>query len=134
MATRQNDESDATKIIGSISKMAGTVAGSLVFTGKRIILTLTPSTDSSPDGPAIKSAQAPAKTKKKAVQKRELKAPKVKKKKAVKRKPAGSSGKSRTSKKKSTQSPAKKKKSVISKKKTISRKTKKATTSKAQSS
>ena len=134
MAARENDEADAAKIIGSISKFAGTVAGSLVFTGKRIILTLTPSTDSSSEEPAIKTARAPAKTKKKAVHKTALKAPKVKKGKAVKRKIAGPSGKSFSSNKKASQSPAKKKKSAIPKKKKISGKTKKAASIKGLSS
>jgi hypothetical protein len=86
MATPQNDEPSG--IIESVSKFAGTVVGSAVITGKRII--------------------GSAKTK----------VPKTKKKKVVKRKRTGSPDKSGASKKKRTHSPAKKKEGLTPKEKT----------------
>jgi hypothetical protein len=111
MATPQKGE--PSKIIGSVSKFAGTLVGTAVITGKRIIGSATPSSEGSPDKPGEKTIRAPAKRKKKAFSKAETKVPKTKnKKKVVKRKPTGAS------KKKLTQSPAKKKKGVTPKEKT----------------
>ena len=117
MATPQNDE--PSKVIGSISKFAGTLVGTAVVTGKRIIGSAKPSSKGPPDKPGKKTIRTPAKRKKKAVSKAETKVPKTKKKKkVVKRKPTGSSDKSGASKKKRTHSPAKKKKGVTPKKTT----------------
>ncbi|MHC4790986.1 MAG: hypothetical protein ACYS8Y_06060 [Planctomycetota bacterium] len=117
MATPQKGE--PSKIIGSVSKFAGTLVGTAVITGKRIIGSATPSSEGSPDKPGEKTIRAQAKRKKKAVRKAETKVPKTKKKKkVVKRKPTGSSGKGGASKKKRTHSPAKKKKGVTPKKTT----------------
>ena len=110
MATPQKGE--PSKIIGSVSKFAGTLVGTAVITGKRIIGSATPSSEGSPDKPGKKTLRAPAQKKKKAARKAETKAPKTKKKKVVKRKPTGAS------KKKRTHSPAKKKKGVTPKEKT----------------
>ncbi len=116
MATPQKGE--PSKIIESVSKFAGTVVGSAVITGKRIIGSAKPSSKGSPNKPGGKTIRTPAKRKKKAVSKAETKVPKTKKKKVVKRKPSGSSGKGGVSKKKRTHSPAKKKKGVTPKKTT----------------
>ena len=117
MATPQKGE--PSKIIGSVSKFAGTLVGTAVITGKRIIGSAKPSSEGPPDKPGEKTIRAPAKRKKKAVRKAETKVPKTKKKKkVVKRKPTGSSGKGVASKKKRTHSPAKKKKGVTPKKTT----------------
>ena len=116
MATPQNDEPSG--VIESVSKFAGTVVGSAVITGKRIIGSAKPSSKGPPDKPGKKTIRTPAKRKKKAVSKAETKVPKTKKKKVVKRKPTGSSGKGGVSKKKRTNSPAKKKKGVTPKKTT----------------
>ena len=116
MATPQKGE--PSKIIGSVSKFAGTLVGTAVITGKRIIGSATPSSEGSPDKPGEKTIRAPAKRKKKAVRKAETKVPKTKKKKVVKRKPTGASGKGEASKKKRTHSPAKKKKGVTPKEQT----------------
>ena len=111
MATPQKGE--PSKIIGSVSKFAGTLVGTAVITGKRIIGSATPSSEGPPDKPGKQTLRAPAKRKKKAFSKAETKVPKTKKKKkVVKRKPTGAS------KKKLTQSPAKKKKGVTPKEKT----------------
>ena len=111
MATSQNDE--PSKIIESVSRFAGTVVGSAVITGKRIIGSAKPSSESSPDKPGEKAIRTPAQKKRKAVRKAGTKIPKTKKKKkVVKRKGTGSSDKSGVSKKKRTHSPAKKKKGV----------------------
>jgi len=107
MATPQKGE--PSKIIGSVSKFAGTLVGTAVITGKRII-----------------GSAKPAQKKRKAVRKAETKVPKTKKKKkVVKRKPTGSSGKGGASKKKLTQSPAKKKEVSTPRKKTTHCKTNK---------
>jgi hypothetical protein len=116
MATPQKGEPSG--IIGSVSKFAGTLVGTAVITGKRIIGSAKPSSKGSPDKPGKKTIRAPAQKKKKAARKAETKAPKTKKKKVVKRKPTGSSGKGGASKKKRTHSPAKKKKGVTPKEKT----------------
>lgn len=117
MATPQKGE--PSKIIGSVSKFAGTLVGTAVITGKRIIGSATPSSEGPPDKPGKKTLRAPAQKKRKAVRKAETKVPKTKKKKkVVKRKPTGSSGKGVASKKKRTHSPAKKKKGLTPKEKT----------------
>lgn len=110
MATPQNDE--FLSIVGSISKFAGALVGTAVITGKRILGEAKPPSEGSSD--KLRKKNIPAQTN-------------TKKKKAVKRKPAGSSGKSGASKKKPARSPAKKKKIATPKKKTVKRKTKKAT-------
>ncbi len=124
MATLQNSESS--RIIGSISKFAGTLVGTAVIAGKRIIGSITPPSEGPSDKPEDKTSQARSQRKKKAVRRTETKVQKTKKKKAVKRKPADSSGKSGASKKKPVQSSAKKKKIATPKKKTVRHETKKA--------
>jgi len=114
MATPQNDEPSG--IIESVSKFAGTVVGSAVITGKRIIGSAKPSSEGSPGKPGKKTIRAPAQKKKKAARKAETKA--LKTKKVVKRKGTGSSDKNGASKKKRTHSPAKKKKGLTPNEKT----------------
>ncbi len=116
MATPQKGE--PSKIIESVSKFAGTVVGSAVITGKRIIGSAKPSSKGSKGNRGKKTIRAPVQKKKKAARKVETKAPKTKKKKVVKRKGIGSSDKSAVSIKKRTHSPAKKKKGVTPKAKT----------------
>lgn len=99
MATPQNDE--PSNVIGSISKFAGILVGTAVVTGKRIIGSVTPPSEDSPDKPEKKTMQARSPRKKKAVCTTEAKVPKTKKKKAVKRKGTASSAKSEASEKKS---------------------------------
>ena len=133
MTTPQNGEPEPSRIIGSISKLAGALVGTAVVTGKRIIGSVRPPSEGPSDKPGEKTVHAPAKRKKKAVRKTEIKIPKTKKKKVVKRKGTGSSGESGASKKKPTQSPAKKKKGATPKKETTRRKTKKTTKSEGSS-
>ena len=116
MATPQNDEPEPSRIIRSISKLAGALVGTAVVTGKRIIGSVRPPSEGPSDKPGEKTVHAPAKRKKKAVRKTEIKIPKTKKKKVVKRKGTGSSGESGASKKTPTQSPATKKKGATPKK------------------
>jgi len=116
MATPQNGEPEPSRIIRSISKLAGALIGTAVITGKRIIGSVRPPSEGPSDKPGEKTVHAPAKRKKKAVRKTEIKIPKTKKKKVVKRKGTGSSGESGASKKKPTQSPATKKKDATPKK------------------
>ena len=125
MATPQNGEPEPSRIIGSISKLAGSLVGTAVVAGKRIIGEAAPPSKDPSDKPGRKTMQARSQRRKKAVRKTKAKVPKTKKKKVVKRKPAGSSGKGGASKKKPAGSPAKKKKASTPKKKTIRRKTKK---------
>jgi len=116
MAIRQKDKSEPSKVIGSISKLAGTLVGTAVVTGKRIIKTVSPSKAGSLGERRKKTPQAPGKKAKKAVRKTEgLKT----KKKIAKRKSTGPSQKTVTPKKKAVQSPAKKKKSVTPRKKVV---------------
>jgi len=102
MATPQNDE--PSNVIGSISKFAGTLVGTAVVTGKRIIGSVTPPSEDPSDKPKKKTMQARSQRKKKAVRKIEAKVPKTKKEKVVKRKGTGSSAKSEASEKKSISS------------------------------
>lgn len=129
MATPQNSESS--RIIGSISKLAGALVGTVVVAGKRIVRATT--SEGPLDKPKEKTIRAPAKRKKKAVGKTKTKVLKVKKKKAIKRKPAGSSGKGGASKKRSAQSPAKNKQGATPRKKTTHRKIKKTAKNKVSS-
>ena len=133
MATPQNGEPEPSRIIRSISKLTGALVGTAVITGKRIIGSVRPPSEGPSDKPGEKTVHAPAKRKKKAVRKTEIKIPKTKKKKVVKRKGTGSSGESGASKKKPTQSPATKKKGATPKKKTTRHKTKKTTKSEGSS-
>ena len=133
MATPQNDEPEPSRIIRSISKLAGALVGTAVVTGKRIIGSVRPPSEGPSDKPGEKTVHAPAKRKKKAVRKTEIKIPKTKKKKVVKRKGTGSSGESGASKKTPTQSPAKKKKEATPKKKTTRREKKKTANSEGSS-
>ncbi len=133
MATLQNGKPEPSRIIRSISKLAGALVGTAVVTGKRIIGSVRPPSEGPSDKPGEKTVHAPAKRKKKAVRKTEIKTPKTKKKKEVKRKGTGSSGKSGASKKKPTQSPATKKKGATPKKKTTRREKKKTANSEGSS-
>jgi hypothetical protein len=135
MATPQNGEPEPSRIIGSISKLVGALVGTAVVTGKRIIGSVRPPSEGPSDKPGEETVHAPAKRKKKAVRKKEIKIPKTKKKKkkAVKRKGTGSSAESGASKKTPTQSPAKKKKDATPKKKTTRREKKKTANSKGSS-
>lgn len=133
MATPQNGEPEPSRIIRSISKLAGALVGTAVVTGKRIFGSVRPPSEGPSDKPGEETVHAPAKRKKKAVRKTEIKIPKTKKKKVVKRKGTGSSGESGASKKTPTQSPAKKKKDATPKKKTTRREKKKTANSKGSS-
>jgi hypothetical protein len=126
MATPQNG--DPLRIIGAISKFAGTLVGTAAIAGKQILGSAKPPSEglSGKPKPGEKTSQARSQRKKKAVRK-------TKKKKAVKRKGTGFSGKSGASKKKPAQSPAKKKKGATPRKKTTRRKTKKTAKSEVSS-
>jgi hypothetical protein len=106
-STPQNGE--PSRIIGAISKFAGTLVGSVVSAGNRII--------GSGSAPVVAKPKAPVKGQKKAAGKPVSEGPK-KKEKVVKRKGTGSSGKSETFKKEPAQSPTKKKKAPKKTKKT----------------
>ncbi len=133
MATPQNGKPEPSRIIRSISKVAGALIGTVVITGKRIIGSVRPPSEGPSDKPGEKTVHAPAKRKKKAVRKTEIRIPKTKKKKVVKRKGTGSSGESGASKKKPTQSPATKKRGATPKKESTRHKTKKTTKSEESS-
>jgi hypothetical protein len=120
MATPQNGKPEPSRIIGSISNIAGVLVGTAVVTGKRIIGLVKPPSEGPSDKPGEKTVKAPAKRKKK-------------KKKEVKRKGTGSSGERGASKKTPTQSPAKKKKGATPKKKTTRREKKKTANSEGSS-
>jgi hypothetical protein len=125
MATRQNDKTELSKIVGAISKLAGTVVGSAVVTGKRVVKNVTPSSGAS-SGLGKKSTQTPAKRKKKAAPKKKAKSRKAKKKrKIVKRKGTSRPRTRGTSEEKSVQAPAKRKKTTARKAGTKSQKAKK---------
>ncbi|MHC4487582.1 MAG: hypothetical protein ACYSW7_00170 [Planctomycetota bacterium] len=125
MATRQNDKTELTKIVGAISKLAGTVVGTAVVTGKRVVKNVTPSSRAS-SGLGKKSTQTSAKRKKKAAPKKKAKGLKAKKKrKVVKREGTGRPRKRGTSEEKSVQAPAKRKKTTARKAGTKSQKAKK---------
>ncbi len=125
MATRQNDKTELSKIVGAISKLAGTVVGTAVVTGKRVTKNVTlPGGASSDLGK--KSTQTPAKRKKKATPKKKVKGRNAKKKrKIVKQKGTGQPRKHGTSEEKSVQAPAKKKKKPARKAGTKGQKAKK---------
>lgn len=129
MPTPKKGKPEPSRVIGSISKLVGTVVGTTVVTGKRVIRSVKSSNNSLSNKPGGKTVHAPAKGKKKAVSKAGVKTTKTTKKKVVKRKGTGSSGVSGASKKTPKRSPAKKKKSSTLKKKTARRKTKKTTRS-----
>jgi len=107
MAT-PHGEPKPSRIIGSISKLAGAFVGNAVVTGKRVISSVTPLSEELSGKQRKKTIKAPAKKKKKEVRKAGTKVPKTKKKKKKVIKRTGSSGKSRVSKKKATKSSAKK--------------------------
>jgi len=116
MATRESDKIEPSKIVGAISKLAGTLVGTAVVTGKRIVRNVAPASGASGELKG-KSVQAPAKRKKGATGK--------KKKKAVKRKGTSQARKGGTSGEKSVQAPVKAKKKTTRKEETKGRKTKK---------
>jgi hypothetical protein len=130
MPTTKKGKSEPAKVIGSISKLVGTVVGTTVVTGKRVIRSVKSSNDNRPKKSDVKSTSTPAKKRKKAVRKAGVKTSTTKKKKVTKRKGTGSSGVSGASKKITSKSPAKKKKVATRKKITTRRTTKKATSSK----
>ena len=127
MPTTKKGKPEPLKVVGSISKLVGTVVGTTVVTGKRVIRSVKPSGESPSKKLGGKTAHAPAKKKKAAVG--ETGAKTTTKKKVTKRKGTNSSGVSGASKKTIAKSPAKKKKVAARKKKTTHRKTKKATIS-----
>ena len=133
MATPQNSEPEPSRIIRSISRLAGSLVGTAVVTGRRIIGSVRLPCEGPSDKPREETVHAPAKRKKKAVRKTEIKIPKTKKKKGVKRKGTGSYGESGASKKTPTQSPAEKKKEATLKKKTTRREKKKTANSEGSS-
>jgi hypothetical protein len=126
MPTSKKGEPEPSNVIGSISKLVGTVVGTTVVTGKRVIRSVKSSNRSLSNKRGGKTVHASAERKKKAVRKTGVKTTTTKKKKAVKRKGTGSSGTSRAPKKAPAKSSAKKKKVVAHRKKTTSSKTKKA--------
>jgi len=81
MATRQKDKIGPSRVIGTVSKFAGTVVGTAVVTGKRIVRNVRPVSRGFSNELEEKSVQAPAKKKKKATRKKETKGRKKKKKK-----------------------------------------------------
>jgi hypothetical protein len=133
MPTPKKGKPEPSRVIGSISKLVGTVVGTTVVTGKRVIRSVKSSNNSPLNKPGEKTVHAPTKKKKKAVSKTGVKAPKTKKKKVVKRKGTGSSDVSGASQKTPKQSSAKKKKGSTTKKKTAHRETKKTARSKGVS-
>jgi len=124
MATRRNDKIGPSKIVGAVSKVAGTLVGSAVVTGKRIVRNVTsPKAGSSKLGK--KPTQAPAKGKKRATPKKKAKSQKAKKTREIaKPKAASSRRKPGTSAKKSVQTSAGGKKKVTRKAETKGQKAK----------
>ena len=116
MATRENDKIEPSKIVGAISKLAGTLVGTAVVTGKRIVRNVTPASGASGELKG-KSVQAPAKRKRGATDK--------KKRKAVKRKGTSKARKGGTSEEKSVRAPVKANKKTTRREETKDRKTKK---------
>lgn len=110
MATRWDDKIEPSRIVGAISKAAGTLVGSAVVTGKKIVRNVTsPKAGSSKLGE--KSTQAPGKGKKRATPKKNAKSQKAKKTRGTaKPKAASSRRKPGTSAKKSVQNSARGKK------------------------
>ncbi len=127
MPTAKKGKPEPLKVVGSISKLVGTVVGTTVVTGKRVIRSVKPSGEEPSNKPGGKTAHAPAKKKKVAVGDTGTKTTTTKKKKVTKRKGTGSSGVGGASKKTTAKSPAKKKKVAARRKKTTRRTTKKAT-------
>jgi len=133
MATPQKGKPKPSRIVGSVSRFAGTLVGTAVVAGKRIISSAVSPSKGQSGRHEGKTMRAPATQKKKAVRKTEIKVPKTKKKKVAKRKTTGSSGKSVAPKKGPTQSPAKRRKIATAGKKTTRRKTKKTAKSEKSS-
>lgn len=125
MATRQSDKTELSKIVGAISKLAGTVVGTAVVTGKRVAKNVKPRGGASSEL-GKKSMQTPAERKKKATPKKKAQGRKAKKKgQIVKRKETSRPRKRGTSKEKSLQAPARKKKRPAHRAGTEGRKAKK---------
>ena len=103
MATRQSQKVEPPKVIGAISKFAGTLVGTAVVTGKRIVKTTAPADEEPSAKRGGKSVRAKAKKRKKTSVKAKTKSRKVKKKtakkKVAKKKSTGPSHKSKTSRK-----------------------------------
>lgn len=95
MATRQKDKIGPSRVIGTVSKFAGTLVGTAVVTGKRIVRNVTPVSRGSSNELEEKSVQAPAKKKKKATRKKETKGRKKKKKKKTEKGKSSSRPRSR---------------------------------------
>ncbi len=114
IAARQSQKVEPPKVIGVISKFAGSLVGTAVITGKRIVKTAVPADEEPSAKPRKKSVRAPAKKRKKASVKTKAKGRKVKKKaakkKVVKKKSTGPTGKSTKPRKGPAQSPATKQK------------------------
>jgi len=105
MATPQNSESSS--VIGAISKFAGTLVGTAVITGKRIVKTAARAGEEPSGKPREKTEKTPARKKKKTAVKTKAKGRKVKKK-VAKKKSTGPGHKGKTSRRGSAQPPAKK--------------------------
>jgi len=103
MATRRKQQAGPSQVIGAVSRFAGVMVGTAVFTGRRIIKTASQSDQERQAKPGKKSVQAP--TGKKAAG--NTKGRKVTKK-AANKKETGPAVKAKTSPKASEQSPAKK--------------------------
>jgi len=116
MTTPQKCE--PSKVIGSISKFAGTLVGTAVVTGKRIVGSVRTSSESPLKKTEKKTVQVPVETIKKVVHKPAT-TTKRKKKKVVKRKAKGLSAETAPPQGKPAQSPSKKKKLTTIKKKTV---------------
>jgi hypothetical protein len=103
MATRQSQKVEPPKVIGAISKFAGTLVGTAVVTSKRIVKTAVSAHEKPSARPGEKSIWASAKKRKKTSVKANAKGRKIKKKaakkKATKKKSTGPRRKSKTSRK-----------------------------------
>ena len=80
MATRQSQKVETPKVIGAISKFAGTLVGTAVVTSKRIVKTTASADEKSSARPGEKTGRASAKKRKKTSVKANAKGRKIKKK------------------------------------------------------
>jgi hypothetical protein len=104
MATRQSKKIEPPKVIGAISKFAGTLVGTAVVTGKRIVKTATQAEEEPLGKARKKTVRRPAGKKKKAIAKTKTKGRKVKKKTAARTKAKSRKVKKKVAKQKSTAS------------------------------
>jgi len=80
MAKRQSQKVEPPKVIGAISKFAGTLVGTAVVTSKRIVKTAVSAEEKPSARPGDKSVRASAKKRKKTSVKTKAKGRKIKKK------------------------------------------------------